>query len=451
MFFKRFRFQVIGRILVLTIFLALFLFLLLNTRYYAAILLLAGVLMVQVFGLIRYVQKTIRDLDRFFSAIRQSDFSQVFSGQELGPSFADLVGAFNEVMEKIKQVRYEREEQSRYLQTILHHLDIGLITFSPDGAVDLINPAARRLLGVFSLRNIKSLAAKNPILASQLLHLKPGDRALVKLPDSESDLVVRAAEFRLKDKLYTLISLQDIRGELEEKEMEAWQNLIRVMTHEIMNSMTPISSMAGSILNIIENRAQLREKGAAIDLPPGEWQDITAALQTIQKRSEGLTHFVGAYRNLAMVPNPAFRLVLVEELFDRVENLMEKEFKDKGIAFERAITPRTLELFADPELIEQVLINLLLNAVEALTGRPAPRIALRAGQDEAGRVLIQVADNGPGIAGEALHKVFIPFFTTRKKGSGIGLSLSRQVMKLHHGAIFVHSEPDRETVFTLRF
>lgn len=451
MFFKRFHFQVTGRILALAFCLAIFLYLFLNTRYYAALFLVAGLLIAQVVGLIRYVEKIMRDLGRFFSAIRQGDFSQVFSGQELGPPFADLVGAFNEVMEKIKQVRYEREEQSRYLQTILLHLDIGLIAFSPDGAVDLINPAARRLLGVFSLRNIKALAGKNPSLAGQLLHLKPGDRALVKLPDSESELVVRAAEFRLKGKLFTLISLQNIRGELEEKEMEAWHNLIRVMTHEIMNSMTPISSMAGSILDIVDNRVQEPGKGSFADISPGEWQDITDALKTIQKRSEGLAHFVGAYRNLAMVPSPAFRLVPVEELFDRVENLMGKEFKDKGIAFDRAITPRTLELFADPELIEQVLINLLLNAVEALTGYPSPRIALRAGQDDAGRLLIQVADNGPGITGEALQKVFIPFFTTRKTGSGIGLSLSRQIMKLHHGAISVHSEPDQKTIFTLRF
>jgi signal transduction histidine kinase len=332
--------------------------------------------------------------------------------------------------------------------------------------VDLVNKAAKRLLKAARLKNINSLRESNSPLVDTLFSLKAGEKALVKIDNGEMELVIHAAEFRLKDHKYTLVSLQDIQGELQEKEMEAWQKLIRVLTHEIMNSMTPITSMAATVIDLLKSIYGQEVQGTQRTDKPVDADtaatadiadtvsDIEMALKTIHKRSLGLTEFVGAYRNLTLIPKPNFKVFPVEELFARVEKLMEQKFRESNIFLHWSVEPQTLELTADPGLIEQVLINLLINAWDALeanAGQKEPGVEMIGGLDEIGRVLIRVTDNGPGIVVEAQNKVFIPFFTTKKKGSGIGLSISRQIMKLHKGSIMVHSIPDERTVFTLKF
>ena len=451
MFFKRFRIQIISRILLLTVSIYAFFYLLLQTKLYATIFITGFFIFYQVYALIRYVEKTNLHLSRFLLAVKHGDFSRTFSGKELGPSFKELLKVFNDVMEKMKQTRSEKEENYRYLHTILHHVGIGLITFRADGKVDLINTAAKRLLNVPRLRNIKSLKNFSQPLVDKFFSLRAGEKALVKVIAGEMELAIHAAEFRLRDQKFTLVSLQDIQSELQEKEMEAWQTLIRVLTHEIMNSMTPITSMATTVIDLL-NPLHSQEGQDSETFIDGETiADIASALKTIHKRSAGLTHFVSAYRNLTLIPRPKFRIFSIEELFTRVKKLMENTFKENGILFQWSVDPQTIEITADPGLIEQVLINLLLNAADALQGYREPRVELNAGLDEIGRVIIQVMDNGPGIVEEALGKVFIPFFTTKKKGSGIGLSLSRQIMRLHKGSISVHSDPDVRTVFSLKF
>jgi signal transduction histidine kinase len=316
--------------------------------------------------------------------------------------------------------------------------------------VDLINTAAKRMLKVARLKNIQSLSSFSQSLQDTLFSLKAGEKALVKIPDQDMELALHAAEFRLKDQKYTLVSLQDIKSELQEKEMEAWQTLIRVLTHEIMNSMTPITSMAATVIDLLNS---INEKnGENIDAEA--IIDIANALKTIHKRSLGLTDFVEAYRNLTLIPKPKFKIFPINDLFGRIEKLMENKLTKKSIDFKWSVEPQSLELTADPGLIEQVLINLVLNAAQAfdrVKDSKASRIQLIANLDDNGKIIIRVTDNGPGIVKEALSKVFIPFFSTKKKGSGIGLSLSRQIMKLHKGSITVKSEPDLETVFTLKF
>jgi two-component system nitrogen regulation sensor histidine kinase NtrY len=327
---------------------------------------------------------------------------------------------------------------------------IGLMAFKADGSVDLINTAAKRMLKVARLKNIQSLNSFSQALVDALFSLKAGEKALVKIPDQDMELALHAAEFRLKDQKYTLVSLQNIQSELQEKEMEAWQTLIRVLTHEIMNSMTPITSMAATVIDLLNT---IKEKsGGNIDAET--IIDIAEALKTIHKRSLGLTDFVEAYRNLTLIPKPKFKIFPIHDLFGRIEKLMENKLTKKGIDFHWAVEPQSLELTADPGLIEQVLINLVLNAADAFTGfknSNSPRIQLTANLEDNGKIVIRVTDNGPGIVKEALSKVFIPFYSTKKKGSGIGLSLSRQIMKLHKGSIMVQSDPDVETVFTLKF
>ncbi len=453
MFFKRFRIQIIIRILLLTSSIYAFFYLLQQTKLYATIFIVGFFILYQVYALIRYVERTNQHLSRFLLAVKHGDFSRSFSGKELGPSFEELLKIFNDIMEKIQQTRSEKEEHYRYLQTIVHHVGIGLITFQADGKVDLINTAAKRLLNVPGLRNIKTLKNFSQPLVETLFSLKAGEKALVKVNEGEMELAIHAAEFRLRDQKFTLVSLHNIQSELQEKEMEAWQTLIRVLTHEIMNSMTPITSMATTVIDLLNPYHHEEGQNSETSIDAETIADIANALKTIHKRSTGLTHFVSAYRNLTLIPKPNFKLFAIEELFTRVKKLMEGKFKENGILFQWSVDPQTLELTADPGLIEQVLINLLLNAADALMGykNKEPQVELSASLDEIGRIIIQVTDNGPGIVKEALGKVFIPFFTTKKKGSGIGLSLSRQIMKLHKGSIGVHSEPDVRTVFTLKF
>jgi two-component system nitrogen regulation sensor histidine kinase NtrY len=262
-------------------------------------------------------------------------------------------------------------------------------------------------------------------------------------------LALYATEFKLSGQSFSLVSIQNIHSELEEKEIEAWQKLIRVLTHEIMNSITPIASLASTIKELIEESYGILPEGKEVKTEALD--DIHQASQTIQKRSQGLLHFVDAYRNLTLIPKPKMQIFQIKDLFVRVEKLMQANIKKKSIDFKANVEPQTLELTADPELIEQVLINLLLNALQSVEKKKEPKIDLKAQMEGRGRIIIQVRDNGPGILAENIEKIFIPFFSTKEGGSGIGLSLSRQIMRLHNGSIGIHSEPNVETVLTLRF
>jgi two-component system nitrogen regulation sensor histidine kinase NtrY len=451
MVYKRFRINCVMRVGVLILSLLFFFFVLFKTSLYAALFILGLFIVYQAYSLIHYVEKTNRELTRFFNSIRYSDFSQTFKDDDLGPSFDGLKRAFSEVIQAFRKTRTEKEEHYRYLQTVVQHVGIGLIAFQPNGDVELINTAAKRLLNIVSLKNIKSLESFSKPLVETLFRLKPRERALIKVEDKNEllHLALYSTRFRLRGQDFSLVSIQNIHSELEEKEIDAWQKLIRVLTHEIMNSITPISSLASTINELIKESYQMRLHEEDID--PEALTDIHEASQTIQKRSQGLLHFVDAYRNLTLIQKPNFQIFPVRELFDRVEKLLQTNLKDKAIHFQVKIDPQSLELSADPELIEQVLINLLLNALHSVKKQKNAWICLDAHLDGRGRINIQVKDNGPGIPADNMEKIFIPFYSTKEGGSGIGLSLSRQIMRLHRGSITAHSEPKKETVFTLRF
>jgi two-component system nitrogen regulation sensor histidine kinase NtrY len=395
------------------------------------------------YSLIHYVNITNRQLSRFLLSVKHSDFSQTFINTTLGSSFEDLNKSFNEVIQKFLTTRSEKEENYRFLQTVMQHVGVGLISFNTLGEIEFVNNAAKKLFSIGHITNISSLNNINKGLAEKFLNLSSGEKAAIKIV-TENDitqLIVYATEFKQRDQKYTLVSLQNIETELEEKEMEAWQKLIRVLTHEIMNSITPISSLAGTVTTILSNNHKFDEDTV---------EDIKAAIGTIRKRSEGLIHFVDNYRTLTKVPKPDFKIFQIKELFKNIEKLMLPELKEKGINFTTKVEPETLELTADSEQIEQVIINLMVNSIFVLDSKENPTISLTANLDEKGNVLIKVIDNGPGIPEEAVDKIFIPFFSTKKSGSGVGLSLSRQIMRSHGGNIRVNSKPG-ETVFTLRF
>ncbi len=448
MIIKHFRLQIITRIIFLALTIYLFIYLLESTELYATIVIVAVVIIFQIYGLIRLMETTNRRLTAFLEAIRYADFSQSFKGTELGRSYRKLNEAFAEVMKNFQRIRGEKEENYRYLQTVVQHVGVGLIAYDKSGKIELINTAAKRLLNVSQIRHIQSLGSISEELVQKLLEMKPRTRDLVKI-QSEDDLLqlaIYTTEFRLRDRALTLASIQNIQSELEEQEMEAWQKLIKVLTHEIMNSMTPISSLAKTI------DEWLLEVGEG---PNGrqftDMQEIQEAITTIQKRSEGLIHFVESYRKLTRIPQPNFQIIKVNELFKRVVQLMEKELVENNIKLSQVIEPEDLTVMADAELIEQVLINLFKNAIDALNKKKKGEISLTGEKDQRGRVVIKVCDNGPGIVPEAREKIFVPFFTTKKTGSGIGLSLSRQIMRQHLGGITVSSVPNKETVLKLKF
>ena len=446
---KRFRVQCTIRILLLTATLMAAVYLLVATTAYAAAAGIALIALVEIRSLIRYVDKTNRDLARFLRSIRYSDFSQTFTAEARGGSYAELGAAFREVMANFRKARAEKEEHYRYLHTVMQHIGVGLISFRQDGSVELINNAAKRLLRVPRLRNIRALAELSPEFVETLTRMRSGDKELIKIVDNDEmlQLSLGATEFKMRGDLFKLVSLQNIQSELEEKEIEAWQKLTRVLTHEIMNSITPISSLASTANELLE------EYAAAVNGRPQDEAigDVRDAVYTIAKRSNSLLHFVNAYRSLTRIPQPDFQIVSIRELFDNVGSLMQAEMEKRGVSLVCEIDPSSLTVTADPELIERVLINLIKNATESVESSSNAHVLLRAALNGRGRTIIQVIDTGSGIIPEAIDKIFIPFFTTKKEGSGIGLSLSREIMRQHGGTIGVASIPNERTVFSLRF
>jgi len=449
MVFKNFKLNCVVRSLVLLATMALLCCLVVYTELYAATLVVGLIIVYEVWALIKYVEKSNRDLTRFLISIQQSDFSQTYSDGGRGGSHDELHRLFNEVVREFQRTRTEKEEHYRYLQTVVQHVGVGLLAFQTDGTVDLINTAAKRMFGVPRLGSIKDLAALEPSLPTILFDLQPDDRKLVRL-DREGErmhLSLAVAAFRQRQQMFKLVSLQNITSELDEREMEAWQQLVRVLTHEIMNSVTPVASLASTVRDILDSEGS----GNDAKIQGETLEDIRSAVGTIEKRSEGLIHFVDSYRSLTRIPAPRFGIIPVGDLLDRIEQLALARKDSDHIKFSTSVTPQSLELTADADLVEQVLLNLVINAMQALKDRSNGRIDLAAHLNQRGRVVIEVSDNGPGIEKDVLGRIFIPFFTTRPEGSGIGLSLSRQVMRMHRGEITVASEPDQRTTFTLRF
>jgi nitrogen fixation/metabolism regulation signal transduction histidine kinase len=451
---KRFRFQIalrVGGLIAAALALA---YLIGWTQLYEVAVLVGLLMVYQVANLVHYVEKITRDLTRFLESVRYADFSQGFTSEGRGPLFARLRDAFEEVTSEFRRIRAEKEEQVRYLENVVQHLGIALISYRADGTVELMNTAARRLLRTGPIRNIEALERVSEPLVGALRDLDSGEQSMVRVAEEDRtlQLAVHVSRFRLRNEAHALASIQDLRNELEEKEMEAWQQLTRVLTHEIMNSVAPISSLASTAHRLL-SEAPASPNGT----PPQEIaeiaEDAREAVQTIERRSKGLISFVDSYRSFTKIPNPSFKVLEVQELFDDVRRLLRVQIEEHALDLRINVAPEDLQVSADPELIEQVLINLVLNAMQAVEDEPEPRIELRARIDRRSRPVLQVIDNGPGIPPDVQEKIFVPFFTTKEDGSGIGLSLSRQIMRLHGGALTVRSDPDAdaETMFTLRF
>lgn len=422
-----------------------------NEQYFVSGIILALLIMLQTISLVFYAERTNKRLAKFFQSIRHSDFSSSFTDKGLGKNFEDLSHEFNQVILEFKKNRAEKEEHFNYLLTVVQHVSIGIIVYRRDGKVDVFNHAVKKLLRVNHLRNIQELSEVKEDLPELLLRMKAGDKHLLKLfvQGELLQLSVNATEFKMRGEEYVLISLQNIHPELEEKEIESWQRLIRVLTHEIMNSITPISSLAATIQEML-----IDEQSGKINLhklSDDDLESIHSAMATIESRSKGLLRFVDIYRNLTRIPKPNFRHFMVKDLFDRAHELLRPKIDQLNINCQCKVFPEELMLLADPDLIDQVVINLMLNAIDAVKECENPQITIVASINMNGRTTIDFSDNGAGIKPDLMDKIFMPFFTSKKEGSGIGLSLSRQIMQMHKGAITFKSKPNEGTVFTLTF
>lgn len=445
MVYKNFRFNVIIRILLIAIGIGSLLYFVIITEQYLRSIYIFIFIVLAIIEFIWYVDKTNRDFSSFLLAIMQDDFSTTFSEKRKGKSFARLYGALNKITQKFKYISSEKEVQFLYLETLVEHVKVGLISFDGDGKIQLMNGAAKNLLNLPVLSNIKGLERIDKDLLKVILSIKSTENKLVKVTINHKllQLAVHASEFKLKDTYYKLVSLQNIQNELEAHELEAWQKLIKVLTHEIMNSVTPITSLTATLQDILSKEKENIEDG-------NSWySNLSQGLDAIKNRSEGLQTFTEAYKNLTGIPLPCFKKININKLITRVQTLFSKTAEENQIKFTIEINTSKLEILVDEDLFGQVLINIVQNALHAVGNISHPRVKIIVNDAPNQRISFTIEDNGAGIEKDKLDKIFIPFFTTKKGGSGIGLALSRQIIQMHNGNISVISKPGEGAAFNI--
>ncbi len=412
-------------------------------------IILLVILTFQVTELIRFVNKTNRSIARFLFAIKHSDISINLSEKKSGSSFAELQTAFEEIMHSYKNIKIEKEANFHYLKHIIEHIKVGIISIENKEDIVLFNLPAEEILNVMGVKNWQILKEKQVYFVNEIERLGDEGKGLIEINTNQEvkTLSVDISSMKLLDKQYKVITFQDIKSEIELKEIEAWHKLIRILTHEIMNSITPITSLTETMQTMLSEDGQQKSLQSLDDETIG---DLLFSLKTIQKRSNGLIDFVGDYRKLTKVPQPVFEETNIQDLLQGMESLMRPALEKKGIALVVTIEEGVNMLSIDPKLIEQVLLNLITNSKHALADRANPSIELKAYQKNK-TTFITVGDNGMGISKKEIQEIFTPFFSTKKEGSGIGLSLSKQIMYLHKGRISVNSMPNDQTTFILQF
>jgi nitrogen fixation/metabolism regulation signal transduction histidine kinase len=423
---------------------------LIDRGYYYTLTGLIFLVIFQAYLLVNHVNKTNTDLEKFFSSVQDHDSSVRFPENTRNNSFRKLHARMNHLNTVIQHIKIENERTSHFLQSVVDHVDIGVISFDGNGRIDIFNRAAKKYLNGQQPRHLSSLRTMNDEIFQIINAIKPGQDVLHKMKTGNllQSILVKATELKFESNIIKLVSFQDISSELDKKELESWQRLIRVLTHEIMNSISPITSLTSVISGYFKN------KDSEDPVAPEKinHQIITktlSGLNTIEETGRGLLDFVDKYRSLTSLPKPNLSNFTVESLFLKCKLLMESNIP-KNIKIITSVYPEGMVLLADYAQVEQVLINLIKNASEALSGRKNGTIQLKAFYADDSTIL-QVEDNGMGISADIIEDIFVPFYTTKANGSGIGLSLARQIMQNHNGTITVNSVPNEGAEFTLRF
>lgn len=450
MIYNQFNFRIVFRIILIGITSFIFAWSI-NQNYLSVAKFTFGALFVlQIFMLIDYIKNANRRFYRFMELIRNQGLMERFSKLDTEDSNKKLNQIYNEIIQLIADSKLEKEGEHLYFLQTLEIIGTSIISIDEKGKIDIINKAARELLKIETIRSVTQLQEIFPDFAIHLTNLKNNQQTLYKLQVGSEILMlsITCSHFKNQDKFLRLYSFQNISTELENEELEAWQKLIKVLRHEIMNSITPISSLTNTIIRLLS----VDKNPKTLDqISPETIEKALEALHAIDKRNQGLLKFVESYRNLTKIPTPIFEKVKVNALFDNINILLSEELKTKNIIFNSTVSKSNLLITADEKLITQVLINLIKNAIDALSGIKNGRIKLAAESNNGHEISIQITDNGKGILKEDMDKIFVPFYTTKEMGSGIGLSLTRQIMKIHKGSVSVHSEPLIETTFILKF
>jgi two-component system, NtrC family, nitrogen regulation sensor histidine kinase NtrY len=446
MIFKRYEWRLILRVLALFVTLLTMAFILLKGLY-VYLLLVLPIVIYELVDMIRFNKKAQQEISQFVESVHYRDFSRHFDVGKAPGELKELRKGFNDINSTFKLISREKETQYHYLQKILELVDTGIVSYEQDtGDIIWINESFKNLLSIPYLKTIQSLAKREPVFYNDIISIKPGDNKLVTITRHQQQIkiLVNISIYKIENNLYKLLAFQNVSEALDETESKAWQKLLNIMTHEIMNSVAPISSLAETLKNRLQSPQIANSIGAA------ELEDLELGINTIKRRSEGLLKFTESYRNLNKITQLDLEQVLVCNLLENINSLMLPTLEKKQIELDIIIKDLTLAVNIDINLVEQVLINLLINAVEAVKDNEKPRIVLSA-EAQSTKTIIKVSDNGIGMSVELVDKIFIPFFSTRKTGSGIGLSLCKQIMLLHKGNIQVQSAEGKGSVFMLQF
>jgi len=448
MIFKRYEWQLLLRVLFLFVTLLATCFIVLSgSTWYLYLAITIPLLVYEILIMIRFQRKAQDEVNQFVESIQYRDFSRHFDVRRAPAELQPLRKGFNDINSTFKNITRERETQYQYLQKILELVDTGILSYEIEtGETGWINEAFKKLLGVPYLKTIGSLEKRESELYHEILTIKPGDSKLVSLTRNQQlvKILITASILRSDGKVSKLVAFQNVSEALDETESKAWQKLLNVMTHEIMNSVAPISSLADTLKNRLQS-PEIANSPVSVHL-----EDLELGIDTIKRRSEGLLKFTESYRSLNKITKLDLTKILVRNLFEDLNSLMRPTLEKKNIELEIILRDPTLAIEADINLIEQVLINLVVNAIEAVKDREEPNIILSA-EIQNNKTLVKVTDNGLGMPPELLDKIFIPFFSTRKTGSGIGLSLCKQIMLLHKGNIQVQSSEGVGSSFVMQF
>jgi two-component system, NtrC family, nitrogen regulation sensor histidine kinase NtrY len=451
--FSSFGARLMVRVAVLFALLAATAYLITATRLYAVTFVMGSLVVIQAALVVRFADRTNRELARLLTAIRHDDLSQGFAISHLGGSFAELAASFDEVTRQFRATRMENEGQRRYLEALVEHMPVAIVTVTEHGAVRLMNSAARRLLDASADTTLDGLHRYGASFQRDVAQSKSGHRSLTRteLDGVLRHLVLSTTQLWAGGAHLRLITLQDIQSELDSSELAAWQDMARVLTHEIMNSLTPIASLArtaGEMVDELAGPAPNAPGSAARDELLG---DLQAAVSTLAKRSDSLMRFVHNYRELTQMPPPVMSQLALPDYLRRLAQLFAAEWAGRGVTLHVAPPAEGLVLNADEALLDQALINVLRNAAAAALRNAAPQVWMEARRSDRGRPFIEISDNGAGLDEEIGEKIFLPFFTTKADGSGIGLALARQVMLVHQGAISAGPRPGGGARFRLTF
>ena len=419
-------------------------------RQLTLIVTLVIVILIAGISLIRFMHKIFGDIESFLSGFRFGDFQQSFAIRQLGTSFEKLETLLNLTAEKFKQMRSKQEQQAVYFQSLVQHLPLPFLIVHNNGRVEIMNMATRRLFNVAEITNSAQLAQYGASFQRDVLQIHPGESLLssITTENTEEFFLLTSTAISLQGSQQKLVSLQNVQGELDATELATWQNLLRVTSHEILNSLAPVSSCAQMVESLVGDilGKEINDQDVRDDL-----EDIRDAIETMARRSEGLNRFVQSYRQLTRMPPPKTRKVLVGDYFRRLESLLMNELAQKRIAVRFSWHPASLTLLADEDMLDQAIINLVRNAVDAVKDSDDGKIGIRAYINGKQRVILEVSDNGPGIDAETVSNIFVPFFTTKKQGSGVGLSLVRYIMLSHRGTAHYSPAADGGSIFRLVF